>query len=73
MAVQKLEVEEVGYFEEALSDFVQDFAYGDAIRHLADKGYTPERIIRDFDYPLSEEKIRKIVERHLKEKEKGGK
>ena len=62
----------MGYFEEALSDFVQDFAYGDAIRHLADKGYTPERIKRDFAYPLSEEKIRKIVERYLSDKQKGG-
>lgn len=59
----------MGYFEEALADFVQDFAYGDAIRHLVDKGYTVERILREFDYPLPEEKIRKIVERYLQEKE----
>lgn len=63
----------MGYFEDALSDFVQNFAYGDAIRHLVDRGYTVERIIRDFDYPLSEEKIRNIVERYEEEKHSQGK
>ena len=59
----------MGYFEEALSDFVRNFAYGDAIRHLVDKGYTTERIIREFHYPISEEAIDKIVRERLKEKQ----
>ena len=45
---------ENSYFHEALSNFTKDFAYGGAIRHLVDKGYTAERIIREFHYPLSE-------------------
>lgn len=55
----------MSYFDEALSDFVQNFAYGDAIRHLADEGYTAERIKKEFDYPLSVEKIEKIVQEQL--------
>ena len=57
----------MGYFEEALSDFVRNFAYGDAIRHLVDKGYDTQRIIRDFHYPISEEAIDKIVRERLAE------
>lgn len=49
------------YFHEALSNFTKDFAYGGAIRHLVDKGYTAERIIREFHYPLSRESIEKMV------------
>ncbi len=59
-----------GYFEEALSNFTKDFAYGGAIRHLVDHGYTVDRIIKEFHYPISRESIEKIVDRYLKEKEK---
>ncbi len=52
----------MSYFDEALADFVQNFAYGDAIRHLADQGYTAERIKKEYDYPLSIEKIEKIIQ-----------
>lgn len=61
---------ENSYFNEALSNFAKDFAYGGAIRHLVDKGYTAERIIREFHYPISRESVEKIVEDHLKNKEK---
>lgn len=57
-----------GYFEEALSNFTKDFAYGGAVRHLADHGYTADMIIREFNYPISRESIEKIIDRHLKEK-----
>lgn len=60
---------ENGYFNEALSNFTKDFAYGGAIRHLVDKGYTAERIIKEFDYPLSRENIEKMVEEYRKSKE----
>lgn len=60
---------ENGYFNEALSNFTKDFAYGGAIRHLVDKGYTAERIIKEFDYPLSRESIEKMVEEYRKSKE----
>ncbi len=59
-----MDEENQGYFEESLSNFVRDFAYGGAIRHLVDRGYTVDRIIREFHYPLSRESIEKIVNEH---------
>ncbi len=41
---------ENGYFNEALSNFTKDFAYGGAIRHLVDKGYTVDRIVKEFNF-----------------------
>ncbi|EOS30184.1 MAG: hypothetical protein OSJ53_07165 [Kineothrix sp.] len=64
---------ENSYFNEALSNFAKDFAYGGAIRHLVDKGYTADRIIREFHYPISRESVEKIVEDHLKNKDKDNK
>lgn len=64
----KLEEQSLGYFEEALSNFTKDFAYGGAIRHLVDHGYTVDRIIKEFQYPISRESIEKIVNQYLKEK-----
>lgn len=61
-----------GYFEEALSNFTKDFAYGGAIRHLVDHGYTVDRIIREFHYPISRESIEKIVNQYLADKDKKG-
>lgn len=66
----KLEEQSQGYFEEALSNFTKDFAYGGAIRHLVDHGYTVDRIIKEFQYPISRESIEKIVNQYLKEKTK---
>ena len=57
------------YFNEALHNFVQDFAYGGAIRHLVDLGYDTDRIIKEYHYPLSRETIDKIVRYHIKSKE----
>ena len=54
------------YFAEALGNFTRDFAYGGAIRHLVDSGYDADRIIREFDYPLSRETIEKMVEDYKK-------
>ena len=53
--------EEGAFFQEARSRFVKDFAYGGAIRHLVDRGYTVDRIIEEFHYPLSRESIEQIV------------
>ena len=64
---------ENSYFNEALSNFAKDFAYGGAIRHLVDNGYTADRIIREFHYPISRESVEKIVEDHLKNKDKDNK
>jgi hypothetical protein len=59
-----------GYFEEALSNFTKDFAYGGAIRHLVDHGYSTDQIIKEFNYPVSRETIEKIVDQYTQEKEK---
>lgn len=60
-----------GYFEEALSNFTKDFAYGGAIRHLVNHGYTVDRIIKEFHYPISRESIEKMVKQYTQEQEKG--
>ena len=58
----------MGYFEEALQNFVQDFQYGGAIRHMVDRGYTVDRIVRSGEISLPREKIEKIVEQYLRDK-----
>ncbi len=54
------------YFNESLQNFVRDFAYGGAIRHLVDLGYDTDRIVKEYHYPLSRDTIDKIVQEHLK-------
>jgi len=54
------------YFNESLQNFVRDFAYGGAIRHLVDLGYDTDRIIKEYHYPLSRDVIDKMVQEHLK-------
>ena len=53
------------YFSRALSNFVQDFANGGAIRHMADLGYTVNEIVQQLDYPIPREKAAKIVWQHF--------
>lgn len=60
--------ESTNYFEQSLQNFTRDFAYGGAIRHLVDRGYTTDRIIKEFHYPLSREVIDKMVTDYEKEK-----
>lgn len=56
-----------GYFEAALSDFMFDVAAGGAIRHLADRGYSIEQIVKELDYPVPRAKVEKAFQRHLSE------
>jgi len=56
------------YFNEALSNFSKDFAYGGAIRHLLDRGYTIDRIMKEFNYPVSKEFIEKTYMNYIKSK-----
>ncbi|MBQ7260757.1 MAG: hypothetical protein IJR19_05290 [Lachnospiraceae bacterium] len=51
------------YFNEALQNFTREFAYAGAIRHLVDRGYDTERIIKEMKYPLKRDVIEKMVER----------
>ena len=59
----------MGQFEESLQNFTRDFAYGGAIRHLADHGYSADRILKEYRYPLSRDSIQKIIDDHLARKE----
>ena len=52
------------YFKQALSDFTIEFASGDAIRALSDKGYSVNKIKSKLDFPTTEDKIRDIVWKH---------
>ena len=58
----------MGQFEESLGNFTRDFAYGGAIRHLCDHGYTAEQILKEYKYPLSLESIQKIIDNHMRSK-----
>lgn len=63
----------MGYFEEALHHFVQDFQYGGAVRHMIDRGYTVDQIVRSGEVGLSREKIQEIADRYLDERRKAEK
>lgn len=52
-------------FQSALSDFTFEAACGGAIRHLADSGCTAKQIQERLDYPISGERVRKALYRHL--------
>ena len=56
------------YFNQALSDFINDAAYGGAIRHLADLGYTVEQMVKELDYPVSRERVSQTVWRYYLER-----
>ena len=52
-------------FKKALADFTLDFASGDAIRALADKGYSVSEIHKRLDFPTPVERIRDTVWKHF--------
>ncbi len=56
------------YFNEALTNFTREFAYGGAIRHLVDRGYDADRIIKELRYPLPRDVIERMVDEALKAK-----
>lgn len=51
-----------------MQQFTKDFAYGGAIRHLVDRGYTVDQMIREFHYPISRDSIERTVREYEKEK-----
>ncbi|MBQ9333485.1 MAG: hypothetical protein IJS12_04035 [Lachnospiraceae bacterium] len=53
------------HFNNALSGFIQDFAGGGAVRHMADTGLTVREIHDRLDYPLSESVVADIVWKHF--------
>ena len=52
------------FFNHALSKFIQNAASGDAVRHLANRGYTVDRISKEINYPTSKAQIAEIVWQH---------
>lgn len=56
------------YFNEALSNFMFDVSSGAAIRHMVDKGYDVDKIMRELDYPTPRAKVEKEIKRYKEEK-----
>lgn len=52
------------YFNKALNNFIQDFANGGQIRHLADRGLTVAEIMQKLDVPASKDTVANIVWKH---------
>ncbi len=57
-------------FNKALSSFTSEVAYKSAVRHLYDLGFTPPEIVKKVDYPVSEEKVRQVIDDYIEEKKK---
>lgn len=56
---------EQDFFHAALANFMFDTASGEAIRHLADRGYTVEQIRKHLDFPTPYDRIQKTVWEHF--------
>lgn len=63
----------MGAFEDALQNFVKGFAYTGAVKHLLNRGYSVERIMREYDYRLSQTEMDRIYAEWLLEKEEESK
>ena len=61
----KPETGDEGYFQKALSQFMIEFAAGNAVRALADKGYTVEEIYERMSFPVSPKAIGELVWAHF--------
>lgn len=56
------------YFREALASFTADMAYVRAVKHLYDNGLTPKEIKKNLLYPVSLEKIERVIQQYEAEK-----
>lgn len=54
-----------GYFQKTLSHFTVEFAAGNAIRALADKGCTVEEIYERLSFPVSKKAIGELTWAHF--------
>lgn len=54
-------------FDHALTNFIQDFANGGAIRHLADQGYTVTEIAARLSFPAPGSSVAATVWKHYLE------
>ena len=53
------------YFQNALRDFTAEAAYAGAVRHLADLGYSPSKIVRNLTYPATLSQVTAVIWRHF--------
>lgn len=53
------------YFQQALQNFTMDVASGDAIRHLADKGFSVGQIRNMLDFPTPYDRVQRTVWEHF--------
>ncbi len=60
-------MDEINYFQNALSSFVTESACGGAVRHLTDIGYTLDQIVDRLDYPAPRSKVQRIMMAYLYE------
>ncbi|MBR0146670.1 MAG: hypothetical protein IJM25_08435 [Eubacterium sp.] len=51
-------------FDTALAGFVNDFASGDAVRHMADQGMTVTQIYGKLSFPTKKEAVAEMVWKH---------
>ena len=58
-------MEKEGYFQKALSKFMIEFAAGNAIRALADKGYGVEEIHERLSFPVPKKAIGELAWAHF--------
>ena len=58
----------MSFFEDSLTTFVKDFAYGDAIRHLSNHNFTAEQIKKELQCSMSLSAIQKIMDEHRQTK-----
>ena len=54
-------------FQNALKNFMNDFASGDAVRHMADQGLTVTEITRNLSFPTKKELVAEMVWKHYLE------
>lgn len=58
---------EESYFKNALAGFTFEVASGGAIRHLSDRGYTVNQIMKMLDFPTPYDRVQQTVWDHLRE------
>ncbi len=51
-------------FDTALANFINDFASGDAVRHLADQGLSVTEIVGQLPFPTKKELVAEMVWKH---------
>lgn len=61
-------MEDGKYFRDALASFAADTAYVRAVKHLYDNGLTPKEIKKNLLYPVSIEKIERVIQEYEAEK-----